>query len=223
MIGVFLNTQLRHTKGRIVKKTRLNRALTGLAFAAGSLAVAASAQAQTTTTSASSGYSMYAPGSAYVGLNAGRSRYGDRTPGLGGFINDRSNNAYSLYGGSYFNNNLGFELGYNDFGRVNRYGGTTSANGISLSLVGKLPLGQSFNLLGRLGGSYIRTDMSTSAASGVAGGRDSRFGVSYGIGAEWNFTPAWSAVLQYDEYNPRFNGGSSERLNTTTLGVRYHF
>ncbi len=205
-------------------KTKLNRALTGIALVAGSLTVAMGAQAQTTqTTSSSSGYSMYAPGSGYVGFNAGRSRYGDRTPGLGGFINDRNNNAYSLYGGSYFNNNFGLELGYNDFGRVNRFGGSTTANGISLSLVGKVPLGQTFNLLGRLGGSYIRTDVSAAPASGVAGGRDSRFDVSYGIGAEWNFTPAWSAVLQYDEYNPRYNGGSRERLNTTTLGVRYHF
>ncbi len=184
-------------------KTKLSRVLTGLALAAGSLTVAMSAQAQTTPTgSGSSGYSMYAPGSGYFGFN---------------------NNAYSLYGGSYFNNNFGLELGYNDFGRVNRFGGSTTANGISLSLVGRLPLGQSFNLLGRVGGSYVRTDVSTSPASGVTGGRDSRFGASYGIGAEWNFTPAWSAVLQYDEYNPRYKGGGSERLNTTTLGVRYHF
>lgn len=204
-----------------MKKSTLNRALAAVAFATASLTIAAGAQAQTTTTS--SGYTAYSPGSGYVGLNAGRSRYGDRTPGLGGFIDDRTNNAYSLYGGSYFNSNFGFELGYNDFGRVNRFGGTTSANGISLSLVGRVPLGTSFNLLGRLGGSYIRTDVSSAPASGVAPGRDSRFDVSYGIGAEWNFTPAWSAVVQYDEYNPRYNGGSRERLNTTTLGVRYHF
>lgn len=213
-----------------MKKSSINRQfaltglLSGLAVAVTSLTFAAGAQAQTSNRSNSSMMSsMYAPGSGYIGLNAGRSRYGDRTPSLTGFVSDRSNNAYSLYGGSYFNQNFGLELGYNDFGRVNRFGGSTKANAVSLSLVGRLPVGQSFNLLGRLGGSYVRTDVSAAFATGIPTGRDSKFDVSYGIGAEYQFTPALSAVLQYDEYNLRYNGGNRERLNTTTVGVRYHF
>jgi OOP family OmpA-OmpF porin len=225
--GEFLTTSPRHSKGRIVKKPTLNRHRklnrpAGLAFAIVSLALAASAHAQTSTR-ADGSMSMYAPGSAYIGFNAGRSHFGDRAFNLTGFVNDRNNNAYSIYGGSYFNNNFGLELGYNDFGRINRAGGSTKANGVSLSLVGKLPLSQSFNLLGRVGGTYARTDVSAAPASGIPSGRDNRFDVSYGIGAEYNFTPAWSAVVQYDEYNLRYTGGSRERLNTTTIGVRYHF
>ncbi|MDB5966673.1 MAG: OmpA-like transrane region [Polaromonas sp.] len=169
---------------------------------------------------------MYSPGSGYIGFNAGRSQYGNRSVNLTGLVNDRSNNAYSLYAGSFFSNNFGLEFGYNDFGRVNRFGGQTKANALSLSLVGRFPVGQSFNILGRLGGSYVRTDVTASAAANTAGipsGRDNRFDVSYGIGAEYSFTPAWSAVLQYDEYNLRYTGGARERLNTTTIGVRYHF
>ena len=213
-----------------MKKSSLNRQVTvtgilsGLAVAVTSLTFASGAQAQMSSRSDGSMMSsMYAPGSGYIGFNAGRSRYGDRTPSLTGFVNDRGNNAYSLYGGSYFNNNFGLELGYNDFGRVNRFGGSTKANAVSLSLVGRLPVGQSFNLLGRLGGSYVRTDVSAAFATGIPAGRDNRFDVSYGLGAEYQFTPAWSAVLQYDEYNLRYTGGSRERLNTTTVGVRYHF
>lgn len=206
------------------RQIKLKRVLSGLAFAGASLALATAAQAQTTSSAGSgSSMSMYTPGSGYVGLNAGRSHFGDRAFNLTGFVNDRNNNAYSIYGGSYFSPNFGWELGYNDFGRINRAGGSTSANGVSLSLVGKLPLSQSFNLFGRLGGTYARTSVSAAAASGIPSGNDSKFDVSYGIGAEYNFTPAWSAVLQYDEYKLRYTGGSRERLNTTTLGVRYHF
>ena len=211
-----------------MKKSSLNRQvpatriLSGLAVAVASLTLATGIQAQTSTRSGGP-MSMYAPGSGYIGFNAGRTHYGDRQFNLTGFVNDRDNNAYSLYGGSYFNNNFGLELGYNDFGRVNRYGGSTKANAVSLSLVGRLPVGQSFNLLGRVGGSYVRTDVSAAANSNIPSGRDNRFDLSYGIGAQYNFTPAWSAVLQYDEYNMRYAGGSRDRLNTTTLGVRYHF
>jgi OOP family OmpA-OmpF porin len=204
------------------RQITLTGVLSGLAVAAASMTLATSAQAQMMGRSDGS-MSMYAPGSGYIGFNAGRSHYGDRAFNLTGFVNDRSNNAYSIYGGSFFNNNFGLELGYNDFGRVNRFGGSTKASAVSLSLVGKLPVGQSFNLLGRVGGSYVRTDVSSALGSNIQAGRDNKFDLSYGIGAEYSFTPAWSAVLQYDEYNLRYAGGSRERLNTTTVGVRYHF
>jgi hypothetical protein len=35
--------------------------------------------------------------------------------------------------------------------------------------------------------------------------------------------PQWSAVLQYDEHYMKFAGNSSERLSTTTVGVRMHY
>jgi OmpA-OmpF porin, OOP family len=205
------------------RKATLNGIFSSLAVAAASITLAGAAHAQTGMRS-DSPMSMYTPGSAYIGFNAGRSHFGgDRTVNLTGLVDDRNNNAYSLYGGSYFNSNFGFELGFNDFGRVSRFGGSTKASGISLSLVGKLPVGESFNVLGRVGGTYARTDISAAPATGIASGRDNRFDVSYGIGAEYNFTPAWSAVLQYDEYNLRYVGGSKERLNTTTIGLRYRF
>jgi OmpA-OmpF porin, OOP family len=225
-----ISIHIHEYKGRNVKTSllkpqfKLAGVLSGLAVAAASMTLATAAQAQMSGRSDGS-MSMYAPGSGYIGFNAGRSHYGDRAFNLTGFVNDRSNNAYSIYGGSFFNNNFGLELGYNDFGRVNRFGGSTKASAVSLSLVGKLPVGQSFNLLGRVGGSYVRTDVSATSnpLSNIQAGRDNKFDLSYGIGAEYSFTPAWSAVLQYDEYNLRYAGGSRERLNTTTVGVRYHF
>ena len=218
-----------HIKGFIVKKATLSRPfpqqykLSGLLVAVAVLTLAVGAQAQTSSASSSgSGYSMYSLNSSYIGLNAGRSNF-RLNGGLGGFPNNSRNNAYSLYGGGYFSNNLGVELGYSDFGRVARAGGTTSAEGFNLSMIGKLPLSPAFNLLGRVGTTYGRTEVSSVAASGIPAGRETGFGLSYGLGAEYAFSSTWSAVLQYDEYNLKYVNSGRNRLNTTSIGLRYRF
>ncbi len=201
------------------------KVLTSLTLmAAAMLALSAGVQAQTTntTTSANSGYSMNSPGSRYIGINVGKSNF-KLNNGLGAFPSDSKDTSYSLYGGSYFNNNFGLELGYTDFGRVARAGGSTRADGVNLSAVGRLPLNPSFNLLGKLGATYGRTDVSAAPASGVTSGRETGFGVSYGLGVEYAFTPAISAVIQYDEHKLRFVNSGRDSVGTTSVGVRYNF
>lgn len=193
------------------------------AVAAVTLAFASGVQAQSSNMPASrTGYSMYAPGSAYLGFNIGQSNL-NLNNGNGTFGIERNKNTYNLYGGSYFNDYVGLEIGYADFGRINRGGGKTKADGFNVGLVGKLPLAPSFNLLGRLGTTYGRTEVSSIIGSGVVAGKQTGWGGSYGIGAEFLFNPQLSAVLQYDEYNLKFAGGNRDKINTTSLGLRYRF
>ena len=192
--------------------------LSAIVVAAASLTAVAGAHAQSLT----SGPTFYGPGSGYIGFNAGKSDF-SVGGGNGLFSSENKDTAYNVYAGSYFNPNFGMETGFTDFGRINRGGGTTKANGINLSLVGKLPLSQSFNLLGKVGTTYARTDVSSSIASGIPGGKESGFGLSYGVGAEYLFTPAVSAVVQYDEHNMKFAGTSKERVSAATVGLRYAF
>ncbi len=166
-------------------------------------------------------YGLYAPGSGYIGLNAGKSDF-TLGNGLGNFSAEDRDTSYGIYGGSYFSNNFGLELGYTNFGKVERAGGTTKAEGINLSLIGRWPLNNSFNLLGKLGTTYSRTDVSANPLSGISTGSESGFGLSYGIGAEYAFTPSWSAVLQYDEHYAKYVNGR-ERIGNTSVGVRYRF
>jgi OmpA-OmpF porin, OOP family len=86
-----------------------------------------------------------------------------------------------------------------------------------------LPVSPSFNLLGRVGTSYSRTNVSSNPLSGITPGSESSWGASYGVGAEYLFNPSWSAVLQYDEYRMKFAGTGRDRVNVTGLGVRYRF
>jgi OmpA-OmpF porin, OOP family len=185
-----------------------------LTFAA--LTAATVAQAQ------SSNYSLYAPGASYVGLNAGKSDF-SLGSGIGNFTSDKRDTVYSIYAGSYFNPNLGLELGYTNLGKINRAGGNTKAEGANLSLVGKFPVGSSFNLMGKLGTTYGRTDVTSAPGSGIVPGNESGFGVSYGLGAEYTFNPNWSAVLQYDAYDLKFPGSGRDRVSSATAGLRYRF
>lgn len=206
----------------------LTRTFSATVLAVAALAAVTGAQAQSTSTStgtsasASSSHSFYAPGSRYFGLNIGKSDF-SLPNGAGGFPSDNKDTSYNIYGGSYFNNNFGVELGYTDFGKINRGGGQTDAEGINLSLVGRLPLSNAFNLLGKVGTTYGRTRVSAAPASGLATGNESDWGVSYGIGAEWAFTPALSAVVAWDEHNLKFVGTGKDRVSTASVGLRYRF
>lgn len=194
----------------------LTRNLSATVLAVAALAAGASAQAQ------SSNYSLNAPGASYVGVNVGKSDFSVGN-GNGLFSSDNKDTAYGINAGSYFNNNLGMELGFTDFGKINRAGGTTKAQGFNLSMVGRLPLSPQFNLLGKLGATYGRTDVSASPLSGVASGKETGFGVSYGLGAEYAFNPKMSAVLQYDAHDMKFVGTGNDRVSATTVGLRYKF
>jgi opacity protein-like surface antigen len=160
-------------------------------------------------------------GNSYIGLNAGRTDFkiGNDTSI---YANESSNTSLQINMGSYFKgSNLGAELGYIDFGNIDRAGGRTSAHGINLSLIGRIPLGTSFNLLGKAGGIYSRTSVSAAPASGVPTGNESDLGWTYGVGLEYAFARQWSGVVQYDDYNLKFAGGERDRISNLSLGVRY--
>ena len=198
--------------------TPVIRTFSVMMLAAAALAAAANAQAQGKTD-----YSIYGPGTTYIGLNIGRSDFAVNN-GFGGFPSDRRDTVYNIYSGTFFSPNFGLELGYTHFGKINRAGGSTSAEGVNLSLVGKAPLGSSqFNLLGKLGTTYGRTDVSAAPLSGISSGRETSFGVSYGLGAEYVFSPQISGVVQYDEHRLKFVNAGRDRVNAATLGLRYRF
>ncbi|MBS0468575.1 MAG: outer membrane beta-barrel protein [Proteobacteria bacterium] len=157
----------------------------------------------------------------YVGLGGGVSKY-DLRSGGGGFNFDDSDTAIKLYMGAYFHPNFGLELGYLDLGKARRIGGNTSARGLNLSLVGRLPLAPQLDLLGKVGSFYGRTNTHGYGGYGVQLGKASGFGLSYGAGLRWAFTPQWSAVLEWERQRLHFADRNSD-VDTTTLGLQYRY
>ncbi len=168
--------------------------------------------------------SALTPGQTYVALNAGTSDLSRPITAFGLFGGNQQSSSYGVAIGNYMENqNYGVELGYTDFGSVNRYGGNTKVDGINLSLIGRMPLGASFNLLGKVGTTYSRTDVSANAANSNMAGSERGFDWSYGLGGELKLAPQWSATLQYEEHFVKYPTNGSERVSDTTLGVRYYY
>lgn len=186
---------------------------------------AATVHAQTSTraSNATSGRSSFIPSTqeGYIGLNVGQSKY-DLRSGVGGFGFDDTDTAAKLYVGGYFNPNFGLEFGYANFGKADRIGGTTKAQGLNLSLIGRVPLNEQFDFFGKVGTTYGRTRTSGTAGLGVATGKESGFGLSYGLGVRWAFNPQWSAVLEWERHRLHFADGKSD-ADMTTLGVQYRY
>ena len=81
-----------------------------------------------------------------------------------------------------------------------------------VSVVGKASFGSSsFGLFGRVG--------SGSAARTYALGTDTGFGLSYGAGLSWDFSPRASATLGWDSYDLRPGGA----VRSTSLGLRLRY
>lgn len=196
-----------------------------LAVAVAALTTVVSVQAQAVgANNSTSAYALTGVPKIYFDVSAGQTDY-RLGNGSGIFGSNNGSTAYAVSAGSYFTNNLGVELGYTDFGRISRGGGETRADGVTLKLVGKLPLGSQFNLLGKVGTTYGRTEVTSAAGSGISAGSDNGFGVNLGIGAEFLFTPNWSAVVQYDAHDMRFVSSSSDRdrVGIATVGIRYTY
>jgi OmpA-OmpF porin, OOP family len=82
-----------------------------------------------------------------------------------------------------------------------------------LSFVGRASVGDTnVNLFGKVG--------STSSARTYALGADSGFGLSYGAGVSWDFSPRASATVTWDAYDLR---GISGPVRSTSLGLQLRY
>lgn len=157
----------------------------------------------------------------YIGISGGRSQY-DLATGPAGVGYDDSDSAWKIATGGYFHQNVGVEVGYLYFGRAHRLDGRTKGEGINLSLVGRAPLGERLELFAKAGATYSRTSTTGLSAYGVRTGKNDGFGLSYGAGASWAFTPNIAAVLEWERHRLRFSD-STAPTDMATVGLRYRF
>lgn len=205
-------------KKNIATSTIVLATMLGAAFAANAQTTAAPASARDSAF-ARPDYSLLPfTTRGYVGVNLGRSDY---DAGCGaGFPCDSGDFAWKAYTGGRLNEMLAIELGYVNFGKVNRNGGSTEAHGVNLSLVGTLPLGEMANLFAKVGTTYGRTDQ-----SGVAGspnGKEDGFGLSYGVGIGFNVTPQVQLVGEWERHRLDFVRGKND-VDMLSVGLRYRF
>jgi hypothetical protein len=135
---------------------------------------------------------------------------------------DSSERVTRLSANRMIGNFWGVEVGYVDMARVPRIAGESRAQGLNLSLVGKTPIWQSLGIFGKVGTTYGRTDTSNLGA-GPAMASDQGFGLSYGAGVSFAFTPRLSATLEWDSNDFRFAGTGRDPVRSTSLGLQYRY
>jgi OOP family OmpA-OmpF porin len=199
------------------------RRIVPVALALASVFAFSAAQAQTGMYPNRSGTGLM-PGtsSGWVGISVGKSKYNINN-GTNVYRSDDSDTAFTLSTGAMINQNFGVELGYNHMGDINRAGGSTKAQGIDLAGIAKAPLGAGFGIFGKLGTTYGWTRTSTGVGSGINGGKDHGFGLLYGVGASYDFTPQLSATLEFDSRDYHFAGTGRDAVRATTVGLQYRY
>jgi len=97
-----------------------------------------------------------------------------------------------------------------------------SVHGWDVKAVGILPLGYQFSLLGKVGAADMSSSATVTGPGGSASVSGSKTDVTYGLGAEYDFTNAVLVRLDWDNYNIG-DSNSSNRVNIWTVGVGYKF
>lgn len=157
---------------------------------------------------------------AYAGLNLGRATAsGDLVIGLNTAHSDIS---YGLYGGYQFSKNFAAELIIVDMGTLARdTSRSTITNGVALSAVGMLPISEKLSAFAKLG--YARTYVKISMP--FVSQADGKNDVTYGLGAQYNFTDAVGVRVSYDSYKvgKETPYGTNGTYTVVSAGVVYKF
>ena len=107
----------------------------------------------------------------YIGGSVGGARYQDNINGVSGGGDGVSG---KVYGGYQLNPYVSFEGGYADLGHVDNGTGRVDGRAEYLDVVGSLPVGGNFSLLGSVGIAHVNLD--TSGGDGSGNGPKFRFG-----------------------------------------------
>lgn len=192
-----------------IGKTALIAGVVAGSFAV--LSTAALAQAQT-------------PPGWYAGGSLGQSKAKDAD--CTGFIScDDKDSAWKIFGGYEINRNFAVELGYTNLGEFKASGpgvGTESIESTAWELVGvgQIPIADRFSLYGKLGGYRAETE----GRAGALSADESNTGLTFGVGAQYDFTRTVGVRAEWQRYNDVGGGRISETdLDVLSVGVRVKF
>jgi OmpA-OmpF porin, OOP family len=174
----------------------------------------------------------------YVGLSIGQSKAKDACAGLdpsSGFIGNckDTDTAYKVYGGAHFTKNWGGEIAYVDFGKSTADGtfsgipasARTKVNGLVLDAMGTLPLSDQFSVFGKLGvlGWHIDSN-ATLSGFGSSSISSSGSSLTYGIGAQFDFTKAFGVRAEWEYFDKvGDNSTGKSAIELGSIGIVYRF
>lgn len=158
----------------------------------------------------------------YAGINVGRSKTDSN---IGADVVTKTNDtSYGVLLGYQFNPNFAVEAQYTDLGKFEATNFTGKNDVFALSLVGIVPLANAFSLYGKLGYADTRSSLSNNVA--YSSGKN-RSDVTYGVGVEYDVTPAVGVRLGWDQYRAALNdeAGNTQnfKVSNWNLGAIFKF
>ena len=173
--------------------------------AAGAALAAVPAQAQQTTT-------LEGP---YVGGNLGAARLkGDDRPGI---PTDSSSTGGKIFGGYNFSPYFAVEGGYTDTGEFDSSAGTLKGSGLFADAVGRLPLGNDFSALARVG--VLRGKLEDGRTGTDL--TDTNTTLKGGLGVEYALNRNHALRGEWERY--RFKASDDHKVHTDLFTVGYKF
>ena len=166
--------------------------------------------------------SSWLPGTSYgyVGAGVGHSKY--ETSCAPGFACDHTDIGYKIFTGGKISRVIGVEVGYVYLGKGTANGGDETAQGINLSLVGNIPIGDRFNVYGKVGGIYGWTNTETAPLSGQGGGDEHGLNWSFGAGVQFDLSRNWAVQADWDHYRFDFsNQNASAQLYSVSAVYKF--
>jgi OmpA-OmpF porin, OOP family len=120
--------------------------------------------------------------------------------------------SWKISAGYQINRNFAAELGYIDFGEVSAAGITAASTGWELIGVGKYPFANQFSAYGLLG--LVRGE---TKLSGAASGSDSSTELTFGLGAQYDFSRQLGVRAQWQRVN------TDQEIDVLSIGVVWKF
>jgi OOP family OmpA-OmpF porin len=177
-------------------------------LAAAGMAVSAASMAQAK--SAETGF--------YAGATFGQSEADGSCPA--GFSCDFKDTDWKIFGGYRINRNFAAEVFYADHGEISiRAGGasaTAESSTFGVAALGILPLGNQFEVFGKIGIGNTSVDASATAGGFSASAGDSGSDILFGVGAVFNFTRNLGVRAEYERYN-------DSEIDVLSIGLQYRF
>jgi opacity protein-like surface antigen len=158
----------------------------------------------------------------HVGVEGGQSRFRDVCRDRNLFACDSTDSTWKAFVGGSFNDILGLEVGYTDFGKVRANGGDVKAWAVPVVLTAGVPIGPRFNIFAKGGGLYGRTDLDVNRSDLFERGNKNGWGWTYGVGAGFRVTPTVDIRIDWDRYRLDFAGGDRD-IDAAMAGVQVRF
>lgn len=191
-----------------------------LIVAATAMTVAAGAFAANTVNTASTA-------GAFVGVNGGFGKVDQSVSGTGTTgKNDNTGFSYGIDGGYMYNQYVGLDLGYTKFASANLKSGIKAKSNYNVhaAVKGVYPMGQSFDLFGKLGLAYVHTN-TTIPSNVVLNGVNS--GVHHStrpyLAAGVDYIVTQNVGVNFQVAGTTKSGNKVPAMYNATVGVQYTF